>query len=350
VCGRRSGEGRIWGTGILVPELIGTLIPSAGRPIVDATGLTGRFDLEVKWTPDPVSADGVSLFTAIQDQLGLRLEPGSAPMEVLVIDSAQRPAEVAPPVAADRPTFEVASIRLNKSGAPGGGVDAAPNGRVVVTNTSLQTMVRNGFELQGYELVSGPNLPSWVNSDRWDIVAQGPAVKDQASLRQLRLMLQNLLIDRFRLMTRRETREMPVYALTVARNDRRLGTQLRSSSADCAALVAAAAAAAAPGTVRPCGRQSGPGFIRAVGVPMADFARTLSIFAGRAVVDETALTDRFDLDLTWTPEQGAGSAALQGDGGSLFTAIQEQLGLHLEPRRAPVSVFVLESAERPAEE
>jgi uncharacterized protein (TIGR03435 family) len=93
VCGRRSGEGRVWGTGILVSELIASLIPSAGRPIVDATGLTGRFDLDLKWTPDPVSADGVSLFTAIRDQLGLRLEPTSAPMEVLIIERAERPAQ-----------------------------------------------------------------------------------------------------------------------------------------------------------------------------------------------------------------------------------------------------------------
>ena len=249
-----------------------------------------------------------------------------------------------------RSTFEVASIKLNKSGELRGGVDAAPNGRVVVTNTSLRDMVRNGFELQGYELAFGSQLPAWVTSDRWDIVAQGPPIKDQASLRQLRLMLQNLLIDRFKLVTRRESREMPVYALVVARSDRQLGTQMRPSSADCAALVAAAAAATSPGTVRPCGRQSGPGFIRAIGAPLTDFARTLSIFAGRAVVDDTGLTDSFDLELKWTPDQVPGDLAAPIDGGSLFTALQEQLGLRLEARRAPVSVFVLESAERPADE
>jgi uncharacterized protein (TIGR03435 family) len=93
LCGRRSGTGRIWGTGILLSEILPTLIPAAGRAVIDATGLTGRFDLDLKWTPDsgPAPPDGVSLFTAIQDQLGLRLEPRTAPIEVLVIESAERP-------------------------------------------------------------------------------------------------------------------------------------------------------------------------------------------------------------------------------------------------------------------
>jgi uncharacterized protein (TIGR03435 family) len=95
VCGRKAATGRVWGTGILLPEIIAPLIPAAGRPIVDATGLSGRFDLDLTWTPDGASGptDGVSLFTAIQDQLGLRLEPRTAPQEVLVIESAERPTE-----------------------------------------------------------------------------------------------------------------------------------------------------------------------------------------------------------------------------------------------------------------
>jgi uncharacterized protein (TIGR03435 family) len=254
-----------------------------------------------------------------------------------------------PAASADRPTFEVASIRSNRSGASGGKADAAPNGRVIVTNSSLLELVRNGFELQRHELVLGERVPSWIETERWDIVAQGPPITGPTSQQQLRRMLQNLLIDRFSLVTTREVREIPAYALVLARNDRRLGPDLRPSTLDCAALVAAASKAAAPGTVRVCGRRSGPGFISTLGAPLADFARTLSVSAGRYVFDSTGLTGGFDLDLKWSPDPGTASAPLT-DGASLFTAIQEQLGLRLEPRQAAVNAFVIESAQRPREE
>src|SRR5262245_39752875 len=107
------------------------------------------------------------------------------------------------PQSTDRPTFEVASVRPNKSGASGPKVDAAPNGRVTVTNSSLLELIRNGFELQSHEMIRGERLPSWVESERWDIVAQGPPITGPASQQLLRRMLQNLLVDRFRLVTKR---------------------------------------------------------------------------------------------------------------------------------------------------
>ncbi len=247
-----------------------------------------------------------------------------------------------------RPTFEVASIKPNKSGSPTGRADAAPNGRVFISNSSLYDLIRNAFELQRDELMPAGQLPSWISSEKWDITAQGPPITDQASQRQLRVMLQNLLVDRFKLVAKREVRDTPVFALVFARNDRRLGPQMQVSTVDCAALIAAASQAAAPGTVRVCGRNSGPGFIDARGVPIADFLRTLSLFAGRAVIDATGLTDRFDLLLKWTPDEPGNVGALT-DGTSLFTAIQDQLGLKLEARQAPMNVFVIDSAERPTE-
>lgn len=143
--------------------------------------------------------------------------------------------------------------------------------------------------------------------------------------------------------------DVPAYALVLERSDRRLGPGMQPSTQGCVALVAAAAKATAPGAVRTCGRNSGPGFISTLGAPLADFARTLSIFAGRYVFDATGLTGGFDLDLQWTPDPGVADAPLP-DGASLFTAIQEQLGLRLEPRQAAVNAFVIESAERPKEE
>lgn len=248
----------------------------------------------------------------------------------------------------DTLTFEVASIKQNRSGSASGGANAQPGGRVTVRNTSLYDLVRNGQGLQPYEISAGERLPAWVTTDRWDIEAKGP---EQASQAQLRTMLQNLLNDRFKLVTRREIRDVPVYALVVARADRRLGTQLRQSTADCAALAAAGRTAdAGPGGPRQCGRDVGPGLISAVGTTIPDFARGLSLNTGRFVMDATGLTGRFDIDLKWTPDQAIGNAGAQTDGTSLFAALEEQLGLRLDARQAPVNVLVIESAERPAED
>jgi uncharacterized protein (TIGR03435 family) len=175
-------------------------------------------------------------------------------------------------------------------------------------------------------------------------------------------MVRTLLSDRFKLVIRNETPEMPIYALIVARADGRLGTQLRPSNVDCAALFAAAKArgeAPAPTTNgRPtCGTRTTRGSMMTTGVAMADFARNLGPFTGRPVVDKTGLTGVYDLDLTWTPEEappGPDGTLTQrppsNDGGSLYTAVQEQLGLKLDAQRGPVDVLVIDSVERPIQD
>jgi uncharacterized protein (TIGR03435 family) len=202
--------------------------------------------------------------------------------------------------------------------------------------------------LQPYEIAADDRVPSWVKSDRWDIEAKGP---EQATQPQLRAMVQNLVNDRFKLVTRRETRDVPVYALVLSRSDRRLGPQLKQSTADCTALAAAARTAdAAPGGARQCGRDVGPGLISTIGTTLPDFARGLSLSTGRFVMDATGLTGLFDVELKWTPDQAVGGAGAQTDGTSLFAAIQEQLGLRLEARQAPINILVIESAERATED
>ena len=265
--------------------------------------------------------------------------------------AAQTPPD-AQPVGAQRLRFEVASIKQNKSGSTQGGADAQPGGRVTLTNTSLFDFIRYAYGLQRSEMVTGERVASWVTAERWDVLARGP---EQANQQQLRTMLQNLLVDRFKLIARREVRDVPVYALVLARSDRRPGPQLRPSTAECAALAAAARAAdAAPGSAPVCGRNSGGdaggAFISGIGVPLADFIRTLSASAGRVVVDATGLTGVYDLDLTWTPDPPPGADSVPANRPSLFTAIQDQLGLRLEPRQMPMEVFFIESAERPAED
>ena len=242
------------------------------------------------------------------------------------------------------PVFEVASVKRNTSSDTGDHSALEPGGRVVLTNMTLDNMIRGVFQVQRHELIVGERVPSWFTSERWDIAAVGPPAGDEASQRLVRVMVQNLLIDRFKLVTRREVRDTPVYALVVARGDRRLGPQMKPSSADCAALMAAFRATGERQTpLSPvCGRNSMTGRIRGIGIPVAELARALIPAAGRPVSDATDLAGSYDIDLTWTPDE-AGAAA----GASLFTAVQEQLGLRLEPRRSPVNVLVVESAQRP---
>jgi uncharacterized protein (TIGR03435 family) len=272
---------------------------------------------------------------------------GAASCLVVIVNGQTRPAPAA---------FEVASIRENVSGGDNASVRAQPGGRVSVSNNSLRSIIRNAYNVQNYQIVGGPE---WINTVRWDISAKAP---DDAPPPQLLLMLRTLLADRFKLAIRNETREMPIYALTLARADGRLGSQLRSSNVDCAAIFAAAKARgeAPPPTTngRPtCGTRTTRGNMSTTGVSMADLARNLSPFAGRPVVDKTGLSGVYDLDLTWTPEQGppgadgtASQAATSSDSVSLFTAVQEQLGLKLDAQRGPVDVLVVESAQRPVED
>jgi len=137
------------------------------------------------------------------------------------------------------PRFEVASIKPSAvdSRTPDN-VEVQPSGRVIITNTVLEHLVRGVFEVERHEMVVGERVPSWFASERWDIIAQGPPITE-VSQQQIRTMIQNLLIERFKLVTRRVTRDTPMYALVVARSDRRLGPQMKPSSADCAALLAA---------------------------------------------------------------------------------------------------------------
>ena len=244
------------------------------------------------------------------------------------------------------PAFEVATIRPSGNSSASEGSEIQPGGQFIVTSTTLDNLVRGVFEVQRHELVVGGGVPSWFASERWDIVGKGPPITDEAAQRPLlRAMMRNLLIERFKLVTRRDKRDTPVYALVVARSDSRLGPQLRRSSADCAALLTAFKATGAEQTPDSpvCGLTTLRGWFRGTGSPLADLVRGLTRMADRPVVDATGLTGAFDLELKWTPDNAAAPAG----GASLFTAVQEQLGLRLEPRRAPIDVLVIESAQRP---
>ena len=185
------------------------------------------------------------------------------------------------------------------------------------------------------------DIPDFIAGDRFDIEGVPPPGAEPTPDQQ-KGMLQNLLADRFKLAVRREVREMPIYELVVARSDGRLGEQLTKSSIDCAALRATGGLPVQmpPGQERPCVMMFGPNLLRANGMTIADFAEMgLSRYVNRPVVDRTKLSGPFQFSVKWAAETNP-------EGVSIFTALQEQLGLKLESA-GPVEIVVVDHVERP---
>jgi len=233
--------------------------------------------------------------------------------------------------------FDVVSIKLNTSGEQGGTSRAQP-GRYQGVNVTVKRLIGLAYR-PVQEFVGGPD---WINTAHFDIEARAEGNPNQAQMFE---MLRTLLSDRFKLVVHKESKDTPVYALTLARRDGRLGPKMRRAETVCAAPGSAPPSPQAP--ERRCGFKLGDGALSGQGVTVARLAGELS-FVGRQVIDRTALIGAFDVDLEWAPDQ-PGAALSPDAGASVFTALQEQLGLKLEPSTAPVEVVVIDSAERPAE-
>jgi uncharacterized protein (TIGR03435 family) len=194
--------------------------------------------------------------------------------------------------------------------------------------------------------------PDWIRTERWEI----NAVASMAPTRtQFNEMLRNLLDDRFKVRVRREQREIAVFALLAARDDRRPGPQLTSVTVDCKAykdaferLQPAPRDLSKPLQPTTCDTltSSGSGATRIAGraLEMSVLARTLTSYFDAPVLDRTGLAGQFDYDLTFVRDP---AQAASPDGVVLETALREQLGLRVERQRAPMDVLVIESAERP---
>jgi uncharacterized protein (TIGR03435 family) len=266
------------------------------------------------------------------------------------------------------PAFEVASVKPNNSADNRVMMAVQPGGRFTATNITLKMLIRNAYQLQDFQIVGGP---SWMSSDRFDIVAKAedgapqetPSL-DRTGPNRTQLMIRALLAERFQLVAHNEERELPIYALVLARSDGKLGPDLRKSEVDCNAMFAAGRgrgmppppAPPQPGERPQCGIRIGMGNMAIGGALMSQIAQGLANFLGRTVQDKTGLTGNYDASLTWTPDQmpqrppGAPELPpVDPNGPSIFTAVQEQLGLKLDSQKSQVSVLVIDRAERPKE-
>jgi uncharacterized protein (TIGR03435 family) len=225
------------------------------------------------------------------------------------------------------PAFEVATVKQHVFAGTGGGrLGLSISGsRVTVSTITLTRLISMAYEVKTYQISGGP---SWAGdaSTAYDIEARGDGTP---TVGQAHVMLQALLADRFQLKMHRETKELPVYDLVVAKN----GPKMKESAADATASV----------DVR--GGATGSRQLTYTKMSMAGLATGITSDAGRPVIDKTGLTGNYSFALEWTVD---GTPADVATGPSLFTAVEEQLGLKLESSRAPTEILVIDHAEKPA--
>jgi uncharacterized protein (TIGR03435 family) len=246
------------------------------------------------------------------------------------------PAQALIPTSVDV-AFEVASLKLNKSGDRNSSTGGPP-GRFNATNVTARQLILFAFRLREFQLASGPG---WLASDRFDIQAR---VADGAKPDN-RAMTRALLRDRFKLAVHTETKQDQVYALVVDRPDGKLGPQLKPSTRDCQP--------SDPGTPSPCGMNANitdvMGSLIGNGQSIEQLVAALGNFGlNRMAIDRTGLKGSFDMELKWRPDNLRSTSAPQAsDLPSIFAALQEQLGLRLESQRAPVEFLHVDRIERP---
>jgi uncharacterized protein (TIGR03435 family) len=252
--------------------------------------------------------------------------------------------------------FEAVSVKPNKA-IDGGGMISPPTGsQLRVINVPLRTIINYSYNRRALQVV---DAPEWTTSERFDITATYPMGASH-TVEEARAMLQNVLARRFGLRVHSDTRELPIYRLMLARQDRRLGPNLTASDVDCVKYLAdknpqiIGTPPVGPGGARPaCMMVQNRTYIMAGTRSMQELALALESVAGRRIVDDTQLSGNFDINVQWTLTPGLDIQTIGSDTAagtlSLFTALQEQLGLKLEPSRGRVEVLVVDHVERPTE-
>jgi uncharacterized protein (TIGR03435 family) len=346
----RSAEGTAYAEQLVA--LARRLSSATLRPVVS---MANRSDLSVRISAvlDPGQSRGRAggLSATLAAAAAVVIVLGISPLRAVAKLDADHlaPSQVAD---AKRPAFEVASIKPNVSGDWRNGQSTQPGGRFTARNVTLRFLIQGAYGRLPDFLVSGG--PSWIDSDRFDIVAKA---EGNPTPEQFGVMVRTLLAERFNLSLHNEIRQLPVYALVMARRDGKVGPQMQIAAVDCPG----GRGNTPPPEHQPssCGMHLSPGgHLSAGGVTMVQVAQALSRQVNRVVLDRTRLTGQFDLNLEWTPGPGEFQLPVPADGPrtgdpspvsgpSIFTALQEQLGLKLNSEKGPVNVLAVDRAERP---
>jgi uncharacterized protein (TIGR03435 family) len=224
------------------------------------------------------------------------------------------------------PAFDVTTVRPNLS-LTSGGTGSLRGGRLALPNVTLKSLLLMAYQVKQYQVVGGPG---WIGTDKFDVEGK---TESNITFAQSYPMLQALLADRFQVRLHRETRDLPVYRLELAKG----GLKLQASRDPQEFF------------------RTGRGLIEVKRTKMQTLADLLGSALGRMVLNETGQDGEFDFKLQWTPDESQPNAAdadvsaFDPAGPSIFTAVQEQLGLRLESAKAPVEVLVIDRAEKPSE-
>jgi bla regulator protein BlaR1 len=342
-----------------------------GSPLVCISGVTGA-DLKsrvVRIMQEPVARKldlGKKLVLVVAGTMavagpvvfGLMREPQRQAASPVADDPAHLVAVLRVAGAASTvPAFEVASIKPNKSGTGMTMLHTTPVG-FSASNISLRALIQQAYGVEENQILGAP---SWVGSERYDIEAK-VASSDTDALHDLnpdqrRLMLQPLLADRFQLKVHTELKDLPVLVLVVAKGGPKLH-EAKPGDTYPNGLKGFDGEAGGPGMML-----MRPGQLTAQGVDLSFVAKQLSQQLGRTVQDQTGLTGKYDFTMQWKPDRdpspmpGAPQPGQQGPDAtlstdsseaSIFTAVQEQLGLKLESGKAPVEVLVIDHVEAPS--
>jgi uncharacterized protein (TIGR03435 family) len=245
-----------------------------------------------------------------------------------------------------RAEFDVASIKRSAPDAVGGSMRTLPDGTSIFLNVRVQQFVTTAAPVPVREVIG---LPDWATTERYDVTVKPPA---GSTPQQRSEMWRTLFAERMKLLAHIEERERDTFALVVARSDGQLGPQLKPSTLDCSPRP--------PGTPPPppptndtdlqarCGGSFGRNSIVSGGITMDQLVGSFGGLAGRLVNNRTGLKGAYALTLTFADPR-PGAPLDPGDPPEFFTALQEQLGLKLQPEKTMVPVFVIDRLERPTE-
>jgi uncharacterized protein (TIGR03435 family) len=328
------------------------------NPVVDMTGLKGAWDFDFKFSTRRQlalngGADAITLIDAVDKQLGLKLESQKIPLAVVVVDGVQKPTDNPPDVAAKLPPppaaeFEVAEIRPSLPGAQENG--NFQNGKLNVQAISLKELVKAAWDINSDDLIAG--LPKFAESARFDVVAKSstdPKLASQVDDETLLLMLRALLVDRFKLKTHMEERQVSAYTLSAAKP--------KLQKADPANRTECMEGPGADGKDPRVGNPALNRLMTCHNMTMAQFAEQMpnrvSGYVQTQVLDATGIEGAYDFTISFSAigilrnlGQGRGGAPSEPSAALSFQdALSKQLGLKLELQKRTAQVLVVDHVE-----